>query len=79
MPSFLSGMARPLAFRDQTPYEPGSTLKPLLSLVLSRMISRHLKTRDVENGTWTVAGRTLHDVHSQGRMSIADALRVSSN
>ncbi|GIT52036.1 MAG: hypothetical protein Ct9H300mP15_22490 [Gemmatimonadota bacterium] len=36
-------------------------------------------TVDVENGTWTVAGRTLHDVHSQGRMSIADALRVSSN
>ncbi len=63
-----------------TPYEPGSTLKPF---TVAGMLDRHLArlgdSVDVDNGTWTVAGRTLHDVHAEGRMTIADALRVSSN
>lgn len=63
-----------------TPYEPGSTLKPF---TVSGLLSRHLvslsDTVDVENGTWTVARRTLHDEHHSGLMTIADALRVSSN
>jgi cell division protein FtsI (penicillin-binding protein 3) len=63
-----------------TPYEPGSTLKPftvagLLDLDLAALTD----SVDVENGTWTVARRTLHDVHAEGKMTIADALRVSSN
>ena len=63
-----------------TPYEPGSTLKPFtVSGLIKNDLASLEDTVDVENGTWTVAGRTLHDVHSQGRMSIADALRVSSN
>ena len=63
-----------------TPYEPGSTFKPFtVSGLMENDLASLKDTVDVENGTWTVAGRTLHDVHSEGRMSIADALRVSSN
>ena len=63
-----------------TPYEPGSTFKPFtVSGLIKNDLASLEDTVDVENGTWTVAGRTLHDVHSEGRMSIADALRVSSN
>jgi cell division protein FtsI (penicillin-binding protein 3) len=63
-----------------TPFEPGSTFKPFtVSGLLENDLASLEDTVDVENGTWTVAGRTLHDVHSEGRMSIADALRVSSN
>jgi cell division protein FtsI (penicillin-binding protein 3) len=63
-----------------TPYEPGSTLKPFtVAGMLERHLARLADSVDVEDGTWTVAGRTLHDVHAEGRMTIADALRVSSN
>jgi cell division protein FtsI (penicillin-binding protein 3) len=63
-----------------TPYEPGSTLKPFtVSGMLSRKLVSLSDTVDVGDGTWTVAGRTLHDVGHSGRMTIADALRVSSN
>ena len=63
-----------------TPYEPGSTLKPFtVAGLLEHDLASLEDTVDVENGTWTVAGRTVHDVHAEGRMSIADALRISSN
>lgn len=63
-----------------TPYEPGSTLKPFtVAGLLSEGLATLEDTVDVGNGTWRVEGRTLHDVHSSGLMSIGDALRVSSN
>ncbi len=63
-----------------TPYEPGSTLKPFtVAAMLQRRVASLSATVDVGNGTWAVAGRVLHDVHTSGRMSISDALRVSSN
>ncbi len=63
-----------------TPYEPGSTLKPFtVAGMLDRHLARLTDSVDVGDGTWTVAGRTLHDVHAEGHMTIADALRVSSN
>ena len=63
-----------------TPYEPGSTLKPFtVSGLLEHGVASLHDTVDVGDGTWTVAGRTLHDVHAEGRVSIADALRISSN
>jgi cell division protein FtsI (penicillin-binding protein 3) len=63
-----------------SPFEPGSTLKPftVAGLLANDLISLQ-DTVDVENGTWRVAGRTLHDVHSSGLMTIGEALRVSSN
>jgi cell division protein FtsI (penicillin-binding protein 3) len=63
-----------------TPYEPGSTLKPF---TVTGLLNAHLATLrdtiDVGDGSWRIASRTLHDVHAEGRMTIADALRVSSN
>jgi len=63
-----------------TPYEPGSTLKPF---TVAGLLQRHLVSLadsvDGGNGSWTVAGRRLSDVHAEGMMTVADALRVSSN
>ncbi|MFQ5537094.1 MAG: penicillin-binding transpeptidase domain-containing protein [Gemmatimonadota bacterium] len=63
-----------------TPYEPGSTLKPFtVAGLLSAGLVSLSDSVDVGEGSWRVAGRTLHDVHAEGRMTVADALRVSSN
>jgi cell division protein FtsI (penicillin-binding protein 3) len=63
-----------------TPYEPGSTLKPFtVAALLERRLASLDDTLDVGTGTWTVEGRTLHDTHTHGRISIEDALRESSN
>jgi cell division protein FtsI (penicillin-binding protein 3) len=62
------------------PYEPGSTLKPFTVAALLKNDRASLTDSvDVGNGTWTVHGRTLHDVHGSGVMTVADALRTSSN
>jgi len=63
-----------------TPYEPGSTLKPFtVATLLQRSLASLDDTIDVGNGTWEIEGRTLHDTHTSGRLSIGDALRESSN
>ncbi|HKJ01750.1 MAG TPA: penicillin-binding transpeptidase domain-containing protein [Longimicrobiales bacterium] len=63
-----------------TPYEPGSTLKPFtVAGMLDRKLASLSDVVDAGDGTWAVAGRVLHDTHEGGRMSIADALRMSSN
>ncbi len=63
-----------------TPYEPGSTLKPFtVAGLLARGLASLSDTVDGGGGRWRVEGRTLSDVHPFERMSIADALRVSSN
>ena len=62
------------------PYEPGSTLKPFtVAAVLDRDVARLSDTIDTGAGTWRVAGRTIHDVHARGRVTLAEALRYSSN
>ncbi|MCG6987420.1 MAG: PASTA domain-containing protein [Gemmatimonadetes bacterium] len=64
-----------------TPYEPGSILKPFtVAAELTYHTEALTDTVDVGDGTWTVAGRTLSDAeHDSGRMTVADALRISSN
>ena len=64
-----------------TPYEPGSTLKPFtVAALLEHDLASLHDTVDVGDGAWEVAGRTLHDdIQVEGRISIGDALRVSSN
>jgi len=62
------------------PYEPGSTLKPFL--VASLLAEGKAKLTDsvfAENGQYTHDGRTISDVHGYGMLSIADALKHSSN
>lgn len=63
-----------------TPYEPGSTIKPFtVAGLLQHGLVELDDTVDVGNGNWEVDGRRLHDTHTSGRISVADALRESSN
>jgi len=63
-----------------TPYEPGSTIKPftVAGLLQNGLVSLD-DTVDVGNGSWEIDGRLLTDTHTEGRISVADALRESSN
>jgi cell division protein FtsI (penicillin-binding protein 3) len=62
------------------PFEPGSTLKPLL---VSRLLQLKRATPDeimnTENGTYLLDGRTISDEHKKPEMSLADVIRYSSN
>lgn len=62
------------------PYEPGSTLKPFtVAGILDHGAASLSDSVDGENGSWRVDGRTLTDTHPHKDMTLADALRVSSN
>ena len=64
-----------------TANEPGSTLKPFtVAAILANGVGALADSVDIGNGTWSVAGRTLNDVHPKAsRLTLAGALRVSSN
>ncbi len=64
-----------------TPYEPGSILKPFTVAGLLQYELMSLDDEiDTESGSWTVAGRTIDDVNSEhGLMTLARALQISSN
>jgi cell division protein FtsI (penicillin-binding protein 3) len=64
-----------------TPYEPGSTLKPLtVAGLLQNGLMSLDDVVDTESGSWTVAGRTIVDVTSEhGPMTLARALQISSS
>lgn len=62
------------------PYEPGSTLKPFtVAAILEEGVARLSDTIDTEEGHWRIMGRTISDLEARGRLSLADALRYSSN
>ncbi len=62
------------------PYEPGSTLKPfIVSGLLERRKVELGDSVDTAPGHWTVAGRTISDVSAKGKITVAEALRYSSN
>ena len=62
------------------PYQPGSTLKPFLAAaLLARGKARVDEVIETFNGTYRTFGRTIHDVHSAPRLSLADVIRFSSN
>jgi cell division protein FtsI (penicillin-binding protein 3) len=64
-----------------TPFEPGSTLKPftVAGLLKHELISLG-DSVDVEDGIWEIAGRTLHDTpRTRGLLSVREALQRSSN
>ncbi len=63
-----------------TPYEPGSTLKPFTVASLLRERKASLDdSLDTGNGSWTTHGRTINDVSVVGKVSLGHALQVSSN
>jgi cell division protein FtsI (penicillin-binding protein 3) len=62
------------------PYEPGSTLKPFtVAAILEHDVGSLQDLVDTGNGEWLVAGRRLSDTSAHGLVTLADALRVSSN
>ena len=64
-----------------TPYEPGSTLKPLtVAGLLQHGLATLSDSVDTGSGSWTVNGRTISDVHPEGGvMTVSHALEISSN
>jgi cell division protein FtsI (penicillin-binding protein 3) len=63
-----------------TPHEPGSTIKPFtVAGLLQHGLASLDDTVDVGNGRWEIDGRRINDTHTEGRISIATALRESSN
>ena len=65
----------------QGQYEPGSTLKPFtVAGLLEHDLAALEDSVDTGAGHWTVAGRTVSDVHPEGGfMTLAHALEISSN
>src|SRR5258707_9672353 len=64
----------------QNVYEPGSTFKVVAySAAIEKGLVRPDDKIDCQMGQITVAGRLIHDHHSFGVLTIADALALSSN
>jgi len=62
------------------PFEPGSTLKPFIAAaLLSRKLAEPDDTMDLEDGTLTIEGRTIRDVHKASSMTLREVIAQSSN
>ena len=63
------------------PFEPGSTIKPLVAAALLQGgYARPDDRVETFGGSWTVFGRTINDVHkSAGMLTLRDVIRLSSN
>lgn len=62
------------------PYEPGSTLKPLLAAELIEQGRARLdETINTHGGRLTLNGRTVTDVHKAASMTFAEVIQFSSN
>jgi cell division protein FtsI (penicillin-binding protein 3) len=61
-------------------FEPGSTFKVfLLAAALEEQVASPKEMFFCENGSYQVGGKTIHDVHKYGWLSLADVIKVSSN
>lgn len=61
-------------------YEPGSVFKVItLSAVLEEKAAKLTDTFFCENGEYRIGGRTLHDVHPYGRLTLEEVIAKSSN
>lgn len=66
------------AITDQ--YEPGSTMKPFtVAAALEAGTVTPQTVIDVDGGTMTLNGRTIHDSHHDNKLTVAQVLQVSSN
>lgn len=62
------------------PFEPGSTLKPLMvSRLLQLGRAKPDEIMNTENGVYVLDGRTITDEHKKPQMSLSDVIRYSSN
>ena len=61
-------------------FEPGSTFKVfLLAAALEEQAASPKEMFFCEDGSYQVGGKTIHDVHKYGWLSLADIIKVSSN
>ena len=73
-----SGALRNRAISDS--FEPGSTMK--VFIVAAALEEKVVKSGDAfncENGSYNIGGRTIHDTHKYGRLSVGEVLKYSSN
>ncbi len=60
--------------------EPGSVMKPFISAAaLEEGLVSPGTTIDCELGAWSVGGRTIHDDHPKGAISVTEVIKYSSN
>lgn len=73
----------PAALRNRAisdSFEPGSTFKMfLIAAALENKVIRTGDSFDCENGSYYMSGRTIHDTHKYGVLSVAEILKYSSN
>lgn len=75
---YASSVWRNRAVADS--YEPGSTFKTLLiAAALEEKLVRPGDGINCEGGSYAIGGRTIHDTHKYGRLSVAEVLKYSSN
>lgn len=61
-------------------FEPGSTLKTfLIAAALEEKVVSPTDGFNCEDGSWKVGGRTIHDTHRYGRLTVGEILKYSSN
>lgn len=61
-------------------FEPGSTMKVfLIAAALEEKAVAPTDGFNCENGIYNIGGRTIHDTHSYGRLSVGEILKYSSN
>lgn len=74
---------RPSQWRNRAicdTYEPGSTFKPfLLAAAFNEKLIRPEQKIFCENGSFRVGGKTIHDHHGHGHLSVTEILKYSSN
>jgi cell division protein FtsI (penicillin-binding protein 3) len=61
-------------------FEPGSTFKVfLIAAALEEKVVSPGDGFNCEGGSYSIGGRTIHDTHHYGRLSVAEVLKYSSN
>ncbi len=61
-------------------FEPGSTFKVFsLAAALEERVATPREMFFCENGSYLVGGKTIHDTHKHGWLSLSDIIKVSSN
>jgi len=61
-------------------FEPGSTMKVfLIAAAIEEKVVAPNDAFNCENGVFNVGGRTIHDTHKYGRLSVGEILKYSSN
>lgn len=74
---------RPSQWRNRAicdTFEPGSTFKPfVVAAALNEKVVGSQQRIFCENGSFRVGGRTIHDHHKYGSLTVAEVLKFSSN